>query len=113
MAYSVRVEAYHGPATTPVLRLEPRWWNKDQLMSDSRFASVEETQGYTDYVATLTVAEFAELHERYKPEVLNRGLWDRPNTRGESLMFDGLIAALSGSQLVRIVVTVFEWESGY
>ncbi len=114
MAFSVRVEFLSPPCTTPWLRIEPNWWDPEMLIGDPRLKSEPEIAGYDDYVAELTRAEFAELHERFKQSIPG-SLWDSGGwekvVRPKAAMLDAAIA-LMHNEWERVLVTVFEWDSG-
>lgn len=111
MAFSVRIQAYQFPAGSPMLRVEPCWWNADELMQDDRFKCEPEMQGYDDYVATLTPAEFRELHVRYRPYAF----WPRgtEDNHYPALPLLDAIAEYLAEDNHHFTITVFEWESGF
>lgn len=115
MAFSVRIEAYSPPGTTPWLTLEPKFWDSEELKSDPRFGLEPEMQGYDDYVARLKTHQFAELQERFKKRLAG-SLWDsdgwRETIQANVAMLDAAIV-LSTQDWDYFVVTVFEWSSGY
>lgn len=111
MAFSVRIQAYEFPANSPMLRVEPSWWDADELMGDDRFKYEPEMQGYDDYVAKLSPAEFRELHQRYRP----RAFWPKgtENHWYRQLPLLDAIAEYLAEDHHHFIVTVFEWESGF
>ena len=116
MAFSVRIEIYSGPCTTPMLWVEPNWWNADELMKDIRFKCEPEMAGYDDYVADLTWEEFNELHQLYLIQRFSRRICESCGglKAGDpkAAMLDAAVALHKGDNC-RFHVTVFEWESGY
>ncbi len=111
MAFAVRIEAYRYPCTSPMLRVEPQWWDTNELKDDSRFKCEEIDRGYDDYIARLIPAEFKELHQRYRPHAF----WPsstEDNHYPALLLLDGIVEYLS-EDIHHFVVTVFEWWSGY
>jgi hypothetical protein len=94
-----------------MLRVEPQWWDADDLRHDKRFKYEPEMQGYDDYVATLTPDEFRELHERYRP----RAFWPKgteENCYDQLPLLDAIAGYLTEDRH-HFTVTVFEWESGF
>ncbi len=115
MALAVRIEVMSPPCTSPWLRLEPNWWNADELIRDRRFRYEPEMAGYDDYVAELTRAEFADLHRRYM-ERIPGSVWDSvgwAKTIKPKVSMLAAAIALADPERDRFVVTVFEWSSGY
>ncbi len=111
MAFSVRIEAYHPPCTSPMLTLEPNWWDANKLKDEPRFKCEPEIQGYDDYIAKLTPAEFRELHERFRPDAFwPKGTED--NHYPALPLLDAIVDDLADDRH-HFVVTVFEWESGF
>ncbi len=110
MAFSVRVEAYRFPATSPMLTIEVSWWNTRELMDDERFKYQPEMQGYDDYIAVLKPCEFRELHHRYR----KNAFW--PSGTEEyhypALPMLDAIADYLSDEYHHFRVTVFEWDSG-
>ena len=111
MAFSVRIEALRFPLDTPVLMLEPGWWNAGELMNDDRFQYSNDTGSYADYTATLSLQEFRDMHEHYKLPAGHSALEDS-RTRAAMTMMDALPDLLT-DQDDKVIVTVFEWDTGY
>ncbi len=113
MAFSVRIEAFDWPSKSPVLVVEPKWWDERELRDDERFVHTpDETGSYCDYIAELTRKEFIELHERYRSEA-TKGVWSgHQDIPPKIALIDSMIELLLDED-DRFIVTVFEWESGY
>lgn len=115
MAFAVRIEGMKFPSTSPMLYLEPAWWDTDILEKDSRFKKIEETPGYWDIQAELTIAEFKKLSDKFKKN-LTEGVFacvrDGEIHSPEQAMMDAAIEYLN-DETDHFLVTVFEWSSGY
>jgi hypothetical protein len=114
MAFSARLTGYSKQDGSALLRMEPPWWNVELLRRDPRFAVSNETGGYLDHDADLSVEETQELHERFKPAA-TQGIYEyegwqqsiQPMLRALDLAFSHRAAEFS-----HFHVCVFEWESG-
>lgn len=113
-AKSVRIDFHTSGATAPVLSLEPRWWDKEALRRDPRFVESNETGSYFDWDADLSLAEFRELHERFRP-LANQGVFEYSGWQArigpELEQIDAAVAGDLGP-IRHVHVAVFEWESG-
>ena len=97
------------------LELEPRWWPEEVLCADPRFSQSNETGSYNDWDAKLSIAEFRELHERFRPEA-SKGIFadadwqaiNQPQLQIIDLAINGALRSLD-----RAEVGVHEWESGF
>ena len=113
MAFSVRIEVVKFPNDDdqPMLRLEVSWWEPQDLMRDDRFKYSNDTGSYADYTARLSSEEFRILHEKYRPAAAEP-VWDCSMTRAKLSILDAIPDLLNHRHDV-IIVTAFEWESGY
>jgi hypothetical protein len=98
-----------------VLNVEPRWWNADDLCADSRFEKTNESGSYFDWDADLTVREFRELHEKFRPQATS-GIYTGAHWQAIiQPKIQAIDEALAGAlgKIVKIHVQVAEWESGF
>jgi hypothetical protein len=114
MAFSVRLTGYSKQDGSALLCMEPPWWSVELLRKDPRFAESNETGGYLDYDADLSLEEALELHERFKPAA-TKGIYKYEGWQ-QSIqpMLIGLDLAFSkrATEFSHFHVCVFEWESG-
>ena len=114
MSFSVRISATSGKDGKELLYLEPRWWEARDLMDDPRFV-ISRTAGYVDLDADVSLEEFRELHERFKPNAVT-GLWGGEAWKEiippQLEAIEGVIGSAAETD-ARFHVRVFEWESGY
>jgi hypothetical protein len=98
----------------PVLNVEPRWWDADALCADPRFKMSNETGSYYDWSADLTVKEFRDLHEAFRPQATS-GVYAAPDwqkiIQPKIKAMDYALAGAHG-KISNIHVQVAEWESG-
>jgi hypothetical protein len=114
-AKSVTIRFYRvGGSDEPALRVEPRWWDADELCADPRFTMTNETGSYFDWSADLTVAEFRAMHEDFRP-LATSSFYEAPDwqeiIQPRMQVIDGALSGALG-EIEKINVTVFEWESG-
>jgi hypothetical protein len=112
---SITISFYgKGRPTGPLLNVEPRWWDADDLCADSRFEMSNETGSYYDWSADLTVREFINLHEAFRPQATS-GVYAAPDwqkiIQPRIKAIDDAVAGALG-KIVKIEVRVAEWESG-
>lgn len=68
VAFSVQITGVRSDLGQANFDLQPAWWDAATLMRDGRFVPSEQTSGYQDYVAKLSVEETRKLHEQFLPE---------------------------------------------
>ena len=113
MAFSVRLTGYSARDGRPILKIEPPWWPAGVLKDDPR-ARQSVTDGYLDYVITLSPADTLALHARFRAAA-GQGVFDCEQWQALiKPMLAELDAALgpNASEFAGFEVCVFEWESG-
>lgn len=111
MAFSVMIEVIKFPHDLPMLRLDPHWWNPQDLINDARFKYTNETGSYADYMALLSKTEFLEFLNKYR-QTAEKYLHDSKITRAELAILDNVVDLIDDEHDT-IKVTAYEWESGY
>ncbi len=114
VAFSVRIIGYSKETQEPSFEMEPPWWPKSDLMVDPRFRVSNDTGGYLDYDADLSVEEAREMHEQFKPEA-TRGVYEYSGWQKliqPMLKELDLIFVARTHEFSHFRVNVFEWESG-
>jgi hypothetical protein len=114
-AKSVLLQFYTlGGFSEPALRIEPRWWDADEVSRDPRFVISNDTGSYSDWNADLTDAEFQAMHDHFRSQatvgIYQSDDWQRV-IRPQLQVIDGVLSGALGS-ISKVNVTVFEWESG-
>ena len=94
-----------------MLRLDAYWLPTQELMKDERFIYSNDTGSYADYTALLSVEEFSELHEKYRPKLDSSNRLPKI-TAATIAIIDNVMALVDNDHDV-IRVTVYEWESGF
>ena len=113
MAFSVRITGISRETGEAMFELEPSWWDTAVLMRDHRFIQSEQTRGYQDYDADLSVDETRSLHEQFLPKA-TAGAFGHC---GWPEIIQRQVAALNAAlraddEFSHFHISVFEWESG-
>ena len=113
MAYSTKISFYPSDTTKPCIEIEPNWWGSRELINDPRFVACGPNSSYHDYEAYLTTSEMIEMYEKYRPMVLKDCEYE-PWKNKILPMLDQIedILYIHSELYSRILVEVFEWESG-
>jgi hypothetical protein len=114
MAFSTRLTGYSKQDGSVLLRMEPPWWNVQLLRKDPRLTESNETGGYRDYDADLSLEEARELHERFKPAAM-QGIYQYEGWQQiiQPMLIElDLAFSQRAAEFSHFHVCVFEWESG-
>ena len=106
MAYSVEITGYPATGDKPLWNVETPWWDDRELRDDPRFKEASECPGYYDYEAVMTVDEAKLLVKKYANKTTLDHFLERSKDLTRKL-------ADRKFGLDRVLITVFEWESGF
>ena len=113
-AKSVLIKVFTEWGSEPKLIIEPNWWYTPALCADKRFVCTNDTGSFFDWTADLSIEEFRELHERFRPlsltSVYQYEAW-QVIIRPKMQIIDAVLAGGVG-RISHVNVRVYEWESG-
>ena len=114
MAFSVKISGISKETGDIILKMEPPWWNADQLSEDDRFVVSNDTGSYFDYDANVSVKEMRELHEEFRLAAVTGVYGCDGWQKVINPMIQRLDEALYSQPDVYSCfhITVFEWETG-
>lgn len=116
MPFDVRLIGYAKKDGAELLRMEPPWWDSDQVLAfpGLTFAKSHGADVYRDFDVDLSVDEARDLHSAFRVHAF-QPLYECPEWQ---VIIGPLVQRLDdafgqdSSQFSHFHVRVYEWESG-